>query len=391
MRTHSRAALLLFAAIALGGILISSAVPATAVPIFAERYAFSCSACHTAVPDLNSFGNSFRKAGFNLPNVPRHRDFPVALRFQETYMQDLLPSQNRRYNALAILISTENFGADKSYSYFTRYIFGSQGAAGSLYYAWAQHVNPRTGVFERIGLFSLPLIANATQRLDTITLQPAYSYTVGHSSANLATPRLGLLFGQRNDFIDAELVVSEDEYHGAAYGAPTPPSDFAQGFSAPEVFGSALFSLPHGFKAGFLSLRGSRSFQSRATGATYYDSYHREGVQANWTQGRFELTGQQLWGRDDNADGFGNPSGSSGGFMTLKYHATPHSYIGLRYDAVANPFAARDYDLYAVFAPTAHSRFVLEHFKPLGNSTGLVVTSAQLLFALPFANSQKNR
>ncbi|MDQ6780714.1 MAG: hypothetical protein M3Z37_06135 [Candidatus Eremiobacteraeota bacterium] len=258
-----------------------SVAPAAAVPIFAERYGFSCSACHTAVPELNDFGNAFRQAGFNIPGAPRHRDFPLALRFQETYMKDLLPSQTRHYNALAIAVSTANFGADRSYSYFTRYIFGSQGAAGSLYYAWAQHVNPRSGAFERVGLFNLPLIASATQRLDTISNQPAYSYTVGHSAANLATPRLGLLFGQRNRWIDAEVALAEDEYHGAAYGAPTPASDLAQVFAVPEVFGSAIFSLPWGFKAGALGLSGSRSFQSRSTGSTYYDSYRREGVQAS--------------------------------------------------------------------------------------------------------------
>ena len=389
-RRHSSAALTAFAMMALGAIIVSSAAPARALPIFAERYGFSCSACHTAVPDLNAFGNAFRKAGFNLPNAPRHHDFPLALRFQETYMKDLVPAQQRRFNALAILISTANFGADRSYSYFARYIFGSQGAAGSLYFAWAQHVNPTSGVFERVGLFNLPLIANPTQRLDTITNQPAYSYTVGHSSANLATPRLGLLFGQRNNWIDAEFAVSEDEYHGAAYGAPTPPSDFAQAFAVPEVFASGLFTLPGGLKAGILGLSGSRSFQSRARGSIYYDSYRREGVEASWTRGRFDLAGQQLWGSDDNADGFQHASGSSGGFVTLKYHPSAHSYVGVRYDAVANPFAARDYDFYAAFAPTPHSRFVIEHLKPIGNTSAIAVTSAQLLFALPFENS-KNR
>lgn len=369
---------------------VADIAPARAVPIFAERYGFSCSACHSAVPELNAFGNAFRQAGFNLPGAPRHRDLPIALRFQETYMKDLLPSQTRHYNALAIAVSTANFGADRSYSYFTRYIFGNQGAAGSLYYAWAQHVDPRNGVFERVGLFSLPLIASATQRLDTISNQPAYAYTVGHSAANLATPRLGLLFGERNRRIDAEIALSEDEYHGAAYGAPTPPSDFAQAFVVPEVFGTATVTLPWGFKAGALGLNGSRSFQSRSTGSTYYDSYQREGVQASWAHDRFELTGQQLWGRDDNADGFGHAAASSGGFVNLKYRPTPHSYLGLRYDAFANPFASRDYDFYAAFAPTAHARFVIEHLRPIGNPGALSVTSAQLLFAFPFYDPPKH-
>lgn len=376
---------------AICSLTVAGVEPARAVPIFAERYGFSCGACHTAVPELNAFGNAFRQGGFTLPGAPRHRDFPLALRFQETYVKDLLPSQPRRYNALAIAVSTANFGGDRSYSYYTRYIFGSQGAAGSLYYAWAQHVDPRSGVFERVGLFNLPLIASATQRLDTISNQPAYSYTVGHSAANLATPRLGLLFGQRNRWIDAEIALSEDEYHGAAYGAPTPPSDFAQAFVVPEVFGSATFTLPLGFKAGALGLNGSRSFQSRSTGSTFYDSYRRAGVQASWIHDRFELTGQQLWGRDDNADGFGHAAASSGGFLTLKYRPTPHSYIGVRYDAFANPFASRDYDLYAAFAPTAHARFVIERLKPIGGSGAPAVTSAQLLFALPFYDPPHQR
>jgi hypothetical protein len=378
------AAAVAFAALTFGASMLSTAAPAVAVPIFAERYGFSCSACHTAVPELNAFGNAFRRAGFNLPNAPRHRDFPLALRFSENYTKDLLPSQTRRFNAMAILISTANFGADRSYSYFARYLFGTQGAAGSLYFAWAQHVNPVTGVFERVGLFNLPLIANATQRLDTISPQSVYTYTVGHSSANLATPRLGVLFGQRNNSLDAEIAISEDEYHGAAYGAPTPPSDLAQAFAVPEVFGSALFTLPAGFKAGVLGLSGSRAFQSRSSASRFYDSYQREGVQASWTHGQFDLAAQQLWGNDDNADGFGHASASSGGFVTLKYRPSQHSYVGVRYDAVANPFISRDYDVYAVFAPTIHSRFVIEHLTPIGSPNAIAVTSAQLLFALPF-------
>ncbi len=370
-------------------LLIASAHPAAAVPIFAERYGFSCSACHTAVPELNAFGNRFRENGFNLPGVPRHADVPLALRFQETYMKDLLPSQQRRFNALAILISTHNFGADNSYSYFARYLFGSQGAAGSLYYAYVQHVLPSNGIFERVGLFSLPLIDNPTQRLDTITTMPAYAYTVGHSSANLATPRLGVLFGQRNDRADVEFAMSEDEYHGAAYGAPTPPSDFAQAFAVPEFFGSATFSLPWGFRAGALGLTGSRQFQSRSTGGIFYDRYDREGVQAAWSSRRFELSAQQLWGKDQNADGFGHPSSSSGGFVNFRFRPIAHAYIGVRYDAVANPFATRDYDFYAAFQPTIHSRIVIEHLKPIGNTSAIAVTSAQLLFALPLYDPSK--
>lgn len=370
-----------------GGVLILvAAKPASAVPIFAERYDLSCSTCHTAVPDLNAFGNAFRRNGFVLPKAPRHKSFPLALRFQETYMKDLPQSATRRFNALAVLISTFNFGPNQSFSYFGRYFFGSQGAPGSLYYSWVQHVNARSGFFERAGLFSLPLIVNPTQRLDTITPPPAYTYEIGRSSANLADPRWGLMFGQRTDRLDAEIALSGDEYHGAAYGAPTPPGDLAQSYSHPELFGSITRAVGTQFRIGVLTLDGTRNFTSRSSGAKFSDSYDRDGVQGEWASGRFDFVAQQIWGSDSNTDGFGTHQASSGGFATFTYRPTAHSYIGLRYDAAANPFASRDWDIYGALAVTPQARVLLEHLMPINSSSAQQQTNAQLLFALPDPN-----
>jgi hypothetical protein len=374
-------------AILLGSLLIFLfAKPTWAVPIFAERYGLSCSACHTAVPDLNAFGNAFRRNGFVLPNAPRHKYFPIALRFQETYMKDLPQSGTRRFNALAILIGSFNFGPAQSYSFFSRYFFGSQGAPGSLYYSYIQHVNIQSGFFERAGLFNLPLIANATQRLDAITSQPAYTYEVGHSTANFADPRWGLMFGQRTDRVEAEVALSGDEYHGAAYGAPTPPGDLAEAFAQPEIFASATFGIGSQLRVGALMLDGRRNFTSRSSGDQFADTYYRNGIQGQWNAGRFDLTAQQIWGHDSNSDGFGTQTASSGGFAAFKYHPTLHSYIGVRYDAAANPFATRDWDIYGAVAVTHQSRFVLEHLTPINDSAARQQTNAQLLFALPDPN-----
>ena len=366
--------------------LASCREPARAVPIFAERYGFSCSTCHTAVPDLNTFGDAFRRNGFTLKGVATQAEFPLALRFQETYRKDLAAVQSRRFNALAIAVSTANFGRNREYSYFGRYIFGNQGAAGSLYYGWLQHVNADSKSFQRIGLFGLPLVAHPSQRLDAITTQAAYAYQVGHSAANFATPRLGALFGRRGDRQDLEIAISFDEYHGAAYGAPTPPSEFAQSFAQPEIFASAMFQAKPGLKAGALALSGQRSFRSRAGVRTFQDAYQREGVQFSWLarSGRFDASAQQLWGYDSNADGFGAAVSSSGGFLAARYRPTAHSYVGARYDAAANPYAVRDIDIYAADAVTPHSRLLVEYLRPLGYARTQPVLSAQLLFALPF-------
>lgn len=379
-----RLAILAFVA-AMATALVSTS-PASAVPIFAERYGFKCTQCHTAVPELNAFGEHFRRAGYRLSNVPQNKVVPIALRLQDTWTKDLLPSQNRRFNALAVAISTANFGPGDSDSYFARYLFGSQGAAGSLYYGFLQHVTASNGDFERVGLLPLQTIANPTQRLDTITSQSVYTYTVGHSSANFATPRLGVDFGKRTDTVDLEFSASFDEYHGAAYGAPAPPSDLAQSFARPELFATANVAMSPELTVGVLGLNGKRDFTSRTSGLSFSDVYYRDGLEAMWTSPsrRFEVTGQQIWGRDDDSDGFGKPLESSGGFLTFKYRPTHNTYVGIRYDAAANPFATRDYDYYAVWAPTIHARLVLEQLRPIGFTASPPQTQAQLLFALPF-------
>jgi hypothetical protein len=377
----------LLAAALAAAALFAMSRPSLAVPIFAERYGFSCAQCHTAVPELNAFGEHFRRAGFRLPNVPQHHVVPIALRVQDVYDQYVAPTQPRRFNALAVAISTANFGRDDENSYFVRYFFGAQTAPGSLYFAYVQHVQPSNGDFIRLGLYQLPLIANAAQRLDTITAQPVYTYTVAQNDANLATPRWGALFGQRNDRDDVEVSVSFDEYHGAAYGAPAPPSGLAQSFGRPELFASATFALDPELTVGLLGMNGKRDFVSRSTGASYSDVFYRDGLQASWhsSSHQFELTGQQLFGHDDNSDGFGTPAESSGGFLTFKYRPAHNAYVGIRYDAAAHPFATRDYDYYAVFAPTIHSRIVIEHLEPLGTGGVGRQNAAELLFALPFA------
>lgn len=374
------------AAFIAGCATLAFGTPAHATPIFAERYGFSCSACHTAVPELNAFGNAFRRAGFVLPGVPRKKEFPLVLRFQEGYMKDLPPAQSRRFNALAILLSTANFGPDHSFSYFARYFFGSQGAPGSLYYLWAQHVAANSGVFERIGEYNLPLIQNATQRLDTFTAMPAYTYTVGQNSANFTTPRWGAMFGQENGRLNAAVSLDLAEYQGAAYGAPTPPSSVTQFIAFPEIFASATYTLPDNLSFGALRLAGTRNFRSQLSGASFSDRYYRDGIQGGWSNRHFSIDGQQLWGFDTNADGLGNGIASSGGFVTAKFYPTPHSYIGVRYDATANPFAVRDWDFYGAFAPTVRSRLLLEYIRPINRPGAQTQLNAQLLFALPPAN-----
>jgi hypothetical protein len=48
-------------------LLVGTALPAAAVPVFARKYHTSCQTCHTIFPKLNPFGEAFRLNGYHLP------------------------------------------------------------------------------------------------------------------------------------------------------------------------------------------------------------------------------------------------------------------------------------------------------------------------------------
>lgn len=48
-------------------LILGSALPARAVPVFARKYQTSCQTCHTIFPKLNPFGEAFRLNGYRLP------------------------------------------------------------------------------------------------------------------------------------------------------------------------------------------------------------------------------------------------------------------------------------------------------------------------------------
>ncbi len=58
----------------LGGGAAGSRKVAAAIPAFARKYGLRCSACHTAWPELNAFGQRFRDNGYQLGN---NRDSPI--------------------------------------------------------------------------------------------------------------------------------------------------------------------------------------------------------------------------------------------------------------------------------------------------------------------------
>src|ERR1019366_2005691 len=71
--------------VAVAGALGAMCGRASAIPVFAHRYGFSCQACHTTVPHLTSFGEIFLASGYRMRGVKPKAVFPAAVRVEINY------------------------------------------------------------------------------------------------------------------------------------------------------------------------------------------------------------------------------------------------------------------------------------------------------------------
>jgi len=69
----------------LGGAVVTATKPAEAIPVFAHRYGLTCQTCHTVVPHLTQFGQSFLAHGYRIPGVNPGGAFPISVRTDFTY------------------------------------------------------------------------------------------------------------------------------------------------------------------------------------------------------------------------------------------------------------------------------------------------------------------
>src|SRR5215471_16529443 len=50
-----------------GVLMIGHSTPSYAIPAFSRKYQTSCTTCHSNFPELNDFGEAFKKNGFKFP------------------------------------------------------------------------------------------------------------------------------------------------------------------------------------------------------------------------------------------------------------------------------------------------------------------------------------
>ncbi len=334
--------------------------PAQAIPLFAQRYHLQCEACHSVLPELNAFGNSFRSHGYRLP-LPKHGTTVIALRYQMEWEKDPAPGTNR-FAPGGVLLSNADIGAVTA---FVHYNLGAGGGPAALYLGYLATYNAHTQSLYRAGLFELPLAQSPGQRLDDLQQYGYYGIHVGLNDLALSSPRWGAQFERTVGATRVDLTVATGAFKGSAYGGKpidTGETTWADApetglwvrttpFSGLEVGGEALVGLQH------IVPQGRPSFD---------DAYRRYGLLARGVIHKWDLQAEQWWGGDSNADGFGTLVGSSGGYFRLKYYPTPHFYLAIRYDAAANPFIQRDVVYYFAFQVTPHARLLFQQVQTIG-------------------------
>jgi hypothetical protein len=333
-----------------------------AIPLFAQRYHLACEQCHTVIPELNEFGNTFRERGYQL-DIPKHGTTGVAVRYQLQYQVD--PVNGRRWTPGGVLLSNFDFGKVAA---FVHYNLGAQGGPAGLYLGYLATYNEHTQMLYRAGLFELPLPQSPGQRLDDLQQYGYYGAHVGLNDLPLSSPRWGVQVERTigNAVVDA--VLDTGEFKGAAYGGapvPTGETTFAQtpelGLWLREFVGPSTV-------IGAEGLEGERGIV--LTGKPGFDDpYDRGALWSQYTYGRLQLQGEQWWGRDFNADGFGTLVGSAGGYLRAKYYLDDyHVYLGVRYDAYENPVITRDMTYYGAFMLFGRARLLLQQVQTIGGT-----------------------
>jgi hypothetical protein len=321
-----------------------STAPAQAIPIFAQRYHFHCSQCHSVLPELNAFGNYFRNHGYRLP-LPEHGTTIFAIRYQMQYEKEP-PADNPRYSPGGILLGSGNIGP---ITLFLHQSLGAGGGPAATYLLFAAGYDQHTQTLWRGGLFELPLAQSPGQRLDDLQAYGYYSAHVGLNNVPLSSPRWGLMSERTFGNFKVDLVAALGFFSGSAYGGKPVPTGESVWMKQPELSAWLRQTLVQTPKSeadvGGTALGGSLGILPTGR-LPFADLYERYGLLGHAQYGDLDFQAEQWYGIDHDSDGFLTDQHSSGGYVRLKYYPIPHAYLGIRYDAYQNPFINRDVTYY---------------------------------------------
>ena len=354
MRAKRSATVLLLAVLLLA--LVAAEAPA--VPVFARKYGFVCTMCHTTFPNLNDFGLKFRMNGYNIPGSEDQEKSvlatgaPFAARTMAGFTSDKFAPgggadevSQFRLNGLD-LFAAGAIGPRKGFfmGYKPSITGGSgvdsqEGALEQASVVFSQLGSTWLNV--RVGRYEAAYVPFS--QLRSIAMAPYEIYSFDGSPTALDPA----IRGSRNTFLLAD---TADGLEITGYGQQS--FQYAVGLTngsransssdgpsdvyvrAAYVFGDGLGQVG-GQRLGLTGYFG----QARGEGITDRNSFTRLGVDASLNAGPFSAWVQWLQGWDDgafNAYASGEEYEFSGGFVQLN-HLTGASTRFVRYDWVDTP------------------------------------------------------
>lgn len=350
--------------LAMVGALAGLAHSAQAIPVFARKYGFNCTMCHSAYPRLNDFGQRFRRNGYRIPgreNIEKmvyETQAPFAMRTSVGYNSDVFRNtpdatnvSQFQLNGLDIL-SAGLLGPNVGYfAVYTPEIKGTRGVA------------PQTGMLEsanviltmknttwftaRIGRFEPAYAVFSAKRSLTVAPYEVYDFS-SPNGVPFSDTQTGIEFAGwgRSGYRYAAGIVNGS---GSNSDSDAPLDFYARG---EKVFGAGEGQTA-GQRVGVTVYRGV----ARPAVPMTRKSFVRVGADASLNMGAWNLGVQYLHG-EDNKDLWGADRTVTfdGGFTELLYQPNTHLVGFARYDWVSTPSDLRA----GVSRWTVGSRYYLE-------------------------------
>ncbi len=334
-------------------LLLGWTSPASALPVFARKYGFECTMCHSHVPRLNDFGQRYRMNGYQLPGRENEEKTvlesptPIALRSSAGYNYNVyenVSTPNLRQfqiNGLDLLsggLLGENIGYLLVYPPPIAADRGVAGQSGTIEIASVVFSNlcGNPWLNLRVGRFEPAYVAFSVKRSLTVSPYEIYHYAFD----------LGPAFSQTQEGIELT------GYHRSGFAYALGVVNGSAGNPNDETNADFYARLQKVFGAGEGQTAGQRIGLVGYFGSAYPDpslapagaadpekkNFYRLGVDASLNFWHFNLGLQYLLEQDSQELwNLASDVTTNGGFAELSFLPTTNCVGFARYDLVDTP------------------------------------------------------
>jgi len=372
-----------------------------AIPAFARKYGLPCSACHTAWPELNNFGQTFRDNGYQLNNdhdSPIYQDpgyFPITMRITPNWHRESTNNQTfdnpNGTGTVTGTVTTHGFdlsGMDiwatgTIYKNISFSLLPSSDIHASFHFenayirfdnlAKTRWLNLKIGKFELDNLISekrfLFLSANGGLYQNYHFAPPGDTNTFGLGNNALGMELMGHSVNSYTRYSVAVLSANDGQVGLPAGRTYDVYATFSQAFQVGKLglqrFGGYAYYGERPTQAvTFTNSNGTNPIAGASIGNK---PFYRVGFAGSLNVGRLELLPFFMHAHDDAYLGTGTPANGTlptgaasptwnGGFLEAHFHMSPQLVFTQRYELVrmsqqavsSNPFNLGNIDAYSI-------------------------------------------